>query len=93
MKAWIGAAALAVLMAGGAAAIGPATATANGAVRTQSTEIADSASPRRARRHHRQSYRSSHRAIFSGSPPYLGRPVYYAPAPFPLGFDFGFGWW
>ena len=23
---------------------------------------------------------------------YLGRPYYYAPAPFPLGFDFGFGW-
>lgn len=23
---------------------------------------------------------------------YLGRPVYYTPAPFPLGFDFGFGW-
>jgi len=23
---------------------------------------------------------------------YLGRPVYYIPAPFPLGFDFGFGW-
>jgi hypothetical protein len=24
---------------------------------------------------------------------YYGRPYYYAPAPFPLGFDFGFGWW
>jgi hypothetical protein len=23
---------------------------------------------------------------------YLGRPVYYIPAPFPLGFDFRFGW-
>jgi hypothetical protein len=23
---------------------------------------------------------------------YYGRPYYYAPAPFPLGFDFGFGW-
>jgi hypothetical protein len=23
---------------------------------------------------------------------YVGRPYYYAPAPFPLGFDFGFGW-
>ena len=24
---------------------------------------------------------------------YYGRPYFYAPAPFPLGFDFGFGWW
>jgi hypothetical protein len=24
---------------------------------------------------------------------YYGRPYLYAPAPFPLGFDFGFGWW
>ncbi len=23
---------------------------------------------------------------------YYGRPYFYAPAPFPLGFDFGFGW-
>ncbi len=23
---------------------------------------------------------------------YYGRPFYYVPAPFPLGFDFGFGW-
>ena len=23
---------------------------------------------------------------------YLARPYYYVPAPFPLGFDFGFGW-
>jgi hypothetical protein len=23
---------------------------------------------------------------------YYGRPYLYAPAPFPLGFDFGFGW-
>ncbi|HYW61728.1 MAG TPA: hypothetical protein VE865_00855 [Bradyrhizobium sp.] len=23
---------------------------------------------------------------------YFGRPVYYIPAPFPLGFDFGFRW-
>ena len=24
---------------------------------------------------------------------YYGRPYFYAPAPFPLGFDFGLGWW
>jgi hypothetical protein len=23
---------------------------------------------------------------------YYGRPLHYIPAPFPLGFDFGFGW-
>lgn len=27
-----------------------------------------------------------------GSSYYYGRPYFYAPAPFPLGFDFGFGW-
>src|ERR1044072_3683651 len=27
-----------------------------------------------------------------GSSTYYGRPYFYAPAPFPLGFDFGFGW-
>ncbi len=33
------------------------------------------------------------RSPYGGWSYYYGRPFYYAPAPFPLGFDFGFGWW
>ena len=94
MKGWIGAAALgAVLVAGGGAtAIGPApAAAADPTLRTESANITDPASRRRVHRHHR--YHPSYRATYSGPPRYLGRPIYYAPAPFPLGFDFGFGWW
>jgi hypothetical protein len=98
MKGWIGAATLAaVLVAGGAAAIGSApAATANPMLRTESAGITDLASRRRAHRAYRpyhNTYHPSYRATYSGPPQYLGRPTYYVPAPFPLGFDFGFGWW
>jgi hypothetical protein len=33
------------------------------------------------------------RSAYGGWTYYYGRPYFYAPAPFPLGFDFGFGWW
>jgi hypothetical protein len=33
------------------------------------------------------------RSAYGGWTYYYGRPYLYAPAPFPLGFDFGFGWW
>jgi hypothetical protein len=33
------------------------------------------------------------RSPYGGWTYYYGRPYLYAPAPFPLGFDFGFGWW
>jgi hypothetical protein len=33
------------------------------------------------------------RSPYGGWTYYYGRPYFYAPAPFPLGFDFGFGWW
>ena len=32
------------------------------------------------------------RSPYGGWSYYYGRPYFYAPAPFPLGFDFGFGW-
>jgi hypothetical protein len=95
MKEWIGAAALAaVLVAGGAPAISPApAAAADPALRTESAGTADRTSQRRAHRHTRTSRHPSYRAAYAGPPQYLGRPAYYAPAAFPLGFDFGFGWW
>jgi hypothetical protein len=90
MKAWIGAAIVAALMLGGAAAIGPATA-------AEATTAAEAA----ATTHRSASQRRTHRATRHvgtvyrpvEQPRYLGRPIYYMPAPFPLGFDFGFGWW
>ncbi|HEV7599871.1 MAG TPA: hypothetical protein VGO49_06370 [Bradyrhizobium sp.] len=94
MKGWIGAAALAAMLAGGAPAISPApAAAANPTLRTESAQITDRTSQRRARRHTHHNHHPSYRATYSGPPHYLGRPIYYAPAPFPLGFDFGFGWW
>lgn len=35
---------------------------------------------------------SSYDRPYGGWSYYYGRPYYYAPAPFSLGFDFGFGW-
>ena len=37
-------------------------------------------------------YSSYDRPYAGGWTYYYGRPYFYAPAPFPLGFDFGFGW-
>jgi hypothetical protein len=93
MKPWIGAATLLAVLAGATAiSPGPAAA-ADPTVRTESAGITDPASRRRAHRAQRYGYHPSYRATYSGLPRYLGRPIYYAPATFPLGFDFGFGWW
>jgi hypothetical protein len=51
-----------------------------------------------ARTHHvarqdRASYGPYDRGYDGAWTYYYGRPYFYAPAPFPLGFDFGFGWW
>lgn len=41
--------------------------------------------------HSRYDYSPYDRSPYGGTY-YYGRPYFYAPAPFPLGFDFGFGW-
>jgi hypothetical protein len=91
MKHWIGAIALTALCAlGGTAVIDPAAA-ANAAPQTfQSGQTAGVGLPRR---HHR-GYRHTRtaRPYYDERPYYLGRPAYYTPAPFPLGFGFGFFW-
>jgi hypothetical protein len=43
--------------------------------------------------HSRYDHSAYDRSAYGGWTYYYGRPYFYAPAPFPLGFDFGFGWW
>jgi hypothetical protein len=43
--------------------------------------------------HSRYDHSPYDRSAYGGWTTYYGRPYFYAPAPFPLGFDFGFGWW
>lgn len=76
MKAWFGAALMALTVQG---SIAPAA----------------EAIPRGAHaRHHRAHHHVVVMRVVDRRPVYgyLGRPVHYIPAPFPLGFDFGFGW-
>jgi hypothetical protein len=42
--------------------------------------------------HSRYDHSPYDRSDYGGWTYYYGRPYFYAPAPFPLGFDFGFGW-
>jgi hypothetical protein len=42
--------------------------------------------------HSRYDHSAYDRSPYGGWSYYYGRPYFYAPAPFPLGFDFGFGW-
>jgi hypothetical protein len=42
--------------------------------------------------HSRYDHSPDDRTAYGGWSYYYGRPYFYAPAPFPLGFDFGFGW-
>jgi hypothetical protein len=79
MKTWFGAALLALSLNSGAAGISAAA----------------DAIPRAGHaRHHRPHHHLVVTRIVDRRPVYgyLGRPVHYIPAPFPLGFAFGFGW-
>jgi hypothetical protein len=78
MKAWFGAALMALSLHSGAVSI---TAAAEAIPRATHA--------RHHRAHHHIVTRVVERRPVTG---YLGRPIYYIPAPFPLGFDFGFGW-
>jgi hypothetical protein len=108
MKRWTAAAALAALVAaGGFAAIDAASAAKIITVqqRAQPADEFDPGSqrgiPRRAwDERYRQDeqpapderYRQDDQPHDGGWTYYYGRPYFYVPAPFPLGFDFGFGW-
>jgi hypothetical protein len=91
MKTWIGAITLmALLGAGDAGAISVASAAKVITVPRQTKFV-----PARTQRTYRQDrdYGPSDRGYDGAWTYYYGRPYFYAPAPFPLGFDFGFGWW
>jgi hypothetical protein len=89
MKVRITAILLAVVLSGGAAAADSVAAPATMQT-AESTAATTGVAPRRPHRRHRHAARTIER-VYDG-PAYLGRPVYYAPAPFPPGFGFGFFW-
>ena len=90
MKTWIAAIPLMALLAiGDAGTIGVASA-AKVITVPQRTKFAP-ARTQRAVHQDRAGYGPYDRD--GGWTYYYGRPYFYAPAPFPLGFDFGFGWW
>ena len=98
MKTWIAAVTLMALLGiGDAGTISIATAAKVITVPRQTKFV-----PARAQRADRQdhgygqydrAYGPYDRGYDGAWTTYYGRPYFYAPAPFPLGFDFGFGWW
>jgi hypothetical protein len=107
MKRWTAAAAMAALVAAGNVGISDVASAAKIITvpqRAQPAEFDPGAQRRIQRRawdeRYRQDdqpaseerYRQDDQPYYGGWTYYYGRPYYYAPAPFPLGFDFGFGW-
>jgi hypothetical protein len=92
MKTWIGAMTLmALLGVGDVGTISVASAAKVITVPRQTKFVP--ARTQRAVRQDRADYGPVDRGYDGGWTYYYGRPYFYAPAPFPLGFDFGFGWW
>jgi hypothetical protein len=92
MRIWIGAMTLMTLLAiGDAGTIGIASAAKVITVPQQTKFVP--ARTQRVVRQDRAGYGPYDRGYDGGWTYYYGRPYFYAPAPFPLGFDFGFGWW
>jgi len=87
MKIWIGTAMVAAALTFGSAAASDPVIAAEACVAAEATATTTQRRARPAHRHVRTVTR-----VYE-QPHYLGRPTYYVPAPFPLGFDFGFGWW
>jgi hypothetical protein len=99
MRTWIGATALAVLVAvGGIGTINVASAAKIITVpqRVRAANAADLNAQRITHRAYRNDLygdrRYDEQNHDGGWTYYYGRPYLYIPAPFPLGFDFGFGW-
>ena len=91
MKGWIGAATLmAVVVTGNAGTVDSASAAKVISVpRTKPVHVVrydrGQPDPRATVRPYGEPY-------YAGGAYYYARPFFYIPAPFPLGFDFGFGW-
>jgi hypothetical protein len=93
MKRWIGAAMLTAFAAAGSFGTidGAAAAKIITVPQFRAANAADLNAQRRLHRNARYD-RSYDEPSAGGWTYYYGRPYFYAPAPFPLGFDFGFGW-
>jgi hypothetical protein len=99
MKTWIGATALAALVAIGSTGTIDVASAAKIITVPQKVRAANAADLNAQRiahgayRNDRYGYRQVDQQYNGGGwTYYYGRPTFYIPAPFPLGFDFGFGW-
>jgi hypothetical protein len=105
MKTWIGAMILMALLAIGDAGTINVAAAAKVITVPQPTHLAPDRTQRAIRQHragygaydasrydHSRYDTNAYDRPYGGWSYYYGRPYFYAPAPFPLGFDFGFGW-
>jgi hypothetical protein len=95
MRALIGAATLAALVAAGSAGtidVASAAKIITVPQKVRAANAADLNAQRSAHRNDRYGDRRYDDQYGGGWTYYYGRPYLYIPAPFPLGFDFGFGW-
>ncbi|MEA2941030.1 MAG: hypothetical protein QOD09_1559 [Bradyrhizobium sp.] len=92
MRIWIGAMTLVASLAIGNAGMVTMASAAKVITVPPQTKFVP-ARTQRAYRQDRAGYGPYDRGYDGGWTYYYGRPYFYAPAPFPLGFDFGFGWW
>jgi hypothetical protein len=87
MKGWIGAATLLAFAAAGSVGTADIASAAKVITVPRATHI-------QAARYQREraTVRPYGEPYYAGGAYYYARPFFYIPAPFPLGFDFGFGW-
>ena len=90
MKRWIGTATL--LATAAAASVGPVDIAAAAKVITVPRAHVHIARYHRGVPDRRSTIRPYAEPYYAGGAYYYARPFFYIPAPFPLGFDFGFGW-
>ncbi len=88
MKGWIGATALAAFVVASTADI----ASAAKVITVPRATHVHAARYYRAPPDARATVRPYGDPYYAGGAYYYARPFFYIPAPFPLGFDFGFGW-
>ena len=87
MKGWIGAAALVAFAAGGSVDTASAAKVISVPRATHLHAVRYDRAPDA-----RATVRRYGAPYYAGGAYYYARPFFYIPAPFPLGFDFGFGW-